>query len=272
MSSVDFFLVIKDFLFELISIEIKSDYENWLRNWIISKLLKIKEMKIQEILNPTIDESTKDFHYKTTTKKTSEYMLSCFPEIDNEDDDYFDNKTELNEEEKQSIVQRLSIKMDKIIECRRKYLLIDPIELLSHDDEERIKKSLSNVQIERTNLEIIDNPFDKKKLDSMLELQNIKFNDDIYTGYTEHEKQSVFSKHLIMTHSGVICELLNVICRCKGCSSLSGKDWVHNCSITIIRIYCYNCGGKCVKENDEKCRVEFDIVVLDEVSHLQILA
>ncbi len=76
---------------------------------------------------------------------------------------------------------------------------------------------------------------------------------------------------LVVTHSGFISELINVIRKLKNLKSVT-KNETHNTGVHVIRIYCINCGGKCTGNCDEsKFRIEFDFVLINDTSHLSIL-
>ena len=86
----------------------------------------------------------------------------------------------------------------------------------------------------------------------------------IFKGYDKDNTQ--FKKLLLITHGGWITEFFNNIRVRKGLS-INGKQQANNTSLFIVRIYCTQCCGICVKEDNNNCTIEYDILLFNDDSH-----
>jgi hypothetical protein len=92
-----------------------------------------------------------------------------------------------------------------------------------------------------------------------------------YIGYNENETNRI----LIVTHSGFITEMINLIRKLWNLKPTE-KTNVSNCGLYVIRIYCLNCGPFSLCNDEQSCRdtkkiLEFDFLLSNDVSHLNIL-
>lgn len=88
----------------------------------------------------------------------------------------------------------------------------------------------------------------------------------IYNGYS---KDSAFKRVLIISHSGFIMELLNSIRLRKDIKPKFLNDSKPT-SLYIFKIYCSNCGLMCYSK-DNKCDLQYDVVLYNNIDHLRIV-
>lgn len=101
----------------------------------------------------------------------------------------------------------------------------------------------------------------KKLSDILEEKDSMEYICKKYIGYDK----STFKRVLLVTHGGLIMELLNVIRYRKGISLKHNCDTKYT-GLYCVRIYCGVCGGEC---NDKKdCYLEYDFVIFNNSSHL----
>ena len=260
---ISFFLLIQNFFFDLMSSHINENFEDFIKIKIIDKVNRLKQFKIQEILDPNLE---KDLKLKN--KKNSEYMMFAFNQEleEKETEDYFIKDVDEKEENFKKI-EKINKVFDNVIQCKNKYILLEPKELFILDND-KIHNYYESFKFDSKHL-LFDKPYVVEKLDEMLNSQNIEFDNNIFNGFDE---TSETNRIMIMTHNSVIIELLNVINRCKGLSSLTSNNNVNNCSISVLKIYCSDCNGKCIKSNNENCNIEFDLILLNDSKHLEYLA
>ena len=137
--------------------------------------------------------------------------------------------------------------------------------------EEDIEKLSQNFEFKNI---FYNKNYDEKELTKEIDSYNISsFENELpYIGY---DCMNEIKRILIISHSGFISELLNVIYKVKNLR-INAKNSTHNTGIYIIKVYCSNCGNnKC--QNDENCkdptknRIEFDFIKANDSSHLFIL-
>lgn len=118
--------------------------------------------------------------------------------------------------------------------------------------------------------EVKINPFSKDDIDNYLNSLDLSCinSDKPYLGF-DNDKQ--IKRILVISHSGFISELINLVRKSKGLK-INMKNITNNTGIHVIRIYCSNCGieSKCL--NTELCKkIEFDFILNNDISHLEIL-
>lgn len=246
-------------MFDLIIKEVRSDYEIWVKNYIFDQFQKLFDLKIRLIENPD--------HDLQSEEKLMINTLTCFDVTDKSvADDYFiEDKCE---ESKSDKIAKVNAIYDNILKFKQKHLLLMPDEELPQDKEEEIIQHMNSVKLDISKSELVDSPFNPTELDEMLEKESIVFDTSIIP---ENNEKVDYKRILMVTHSGFIMELINVVTRIKGLVILNKKSWVQNCSITILRIYCSNCNGVCLKQEQGNCKIEYDFVCYDNSDHLQFL-
>lgn len=246
-------------MFELVTKEVKVDFDQYIKNFIFKHFTKVKNFKISLIENPDQDNKK--------NVRISNEMLSCFDELDKEkvEENYF---LEDDEKSKKDRIEQINKLFDRILSLKEKHILLMPNEVLSQEKEDVISQHMSCLKLDVIKSELADSPLDRTELDAMLEKEEIEFDFPIFVG---DDCNSSWKRILIVSHSGFIMEMLNVITRCKGLISLTQKSCIQNCSISVLRVYCYNCNGVCTKMEEGKCKIEFDFVCLDNNEHLQFL-
>jgi broad specificity phosphatase PhoE len=122
------------------------------------------------------------------------------------------------------------------------------------ETEEETKKYDENTKIIELTKNVNEMKIDNKLLSEIL-----------YNGY---KAETDFARLLVVTHGGVIMELNNIIYRFKGIDKMA-KNEAHNTGLTIIRIYCGVCGGKC--KNEQNCKLEFDYILTNDNKHCKHL-
>jgi hypothetical protein len=119
-----------------------------------------------------------------------------------------------------------------------------------------IKKTASNceeININSTKTVLID----------LVNIEKLSLNE---VSNTSSQK---FKKILIITHGGFIMELSNVI-RNKRQLKILNKNDITNTALSIIRIYCPNCGEVC--SNQLNClSLEYDFIIYNDNSHCKDL-
>jgi hypothetical protein len=164
---------------------------------------------------------------------------------------------------------------------------IDTVNTENHTEEgELLRKSKTSVPIDkpiikRSETDYIGNEkIDDEKIEGIIveELKeneflnmvkdmslNTKQYDSLYNGYTT---ETNINRILMVTHGGVIMELNNIIYKFKGIEKFA-KNESSNTGLTIIRIYCGTCGGKC--KNLQNCKLEFDYILSNDEKHCKHL-
>jgi broad specificity phosphatase PhoE len=148
------------------------------------------------------------------------------------------------------------------LNCDKRFLLEDTV------DEEKIMEGI--FISEEVKEEYCIEEFDKEAIDKHLEILDLEYlNSKPYAGYDENEN---IKRVLLVSHSSIMKEMLNVFRKLQG-RKLGTQYAISNTGIYVIRIYCRFCGmKKC--ENNPKCefnRLEFDYVLMNDTSHLEIL-
>lgn len=181
-------------------------------------------------------------------------------------------------------------------EIREKHILLDPIDILTPDQEELMNELNKNIIVEKPVLINSIQNSTSNYSEVIKQFDDFKFNieGDVYSGF---RKDSEFKKILIVSHASNISKMIEIIMKCKGLLVYE-KSMINNCSLTVVRIYCSNCGGVCkINHNDEninsnimfntpkvlnlneevsfkkfnQCNIEFDFILYNNVSHLEIL-
>lgn len=279
MSSVDLFIRIKDWLIKLIENNVRSDYTKYCLDRILTKIDNMMRFKISEIENNFTNLDYSEFHY-TTSNNISNYMLDVFQDnsynnktnLIVEDESLVDKFKNFDKDKKKEIIINIKEKFNNIKECRLKHLLLNPNEV-EEIDKDNISNYFNNISLNKTTFTEQYEDIDKLNLDIALKNQNIIFDNEIYNDYlySSNNNSKKIKKILIITHNGVIIELLNVISRLKGSNNLCSVSSVDNCSLTIIKIYCSNCKGECKLRDNKLCKVEIDIILIGCKNHLNSL-
>jgi hypothetical protein len=87
----------------------------------------------------------------------------------------------------------------------------------------------------------------------------------IYRGYNADLN---FPRVLIISHSGFIMEFLNSI-RLRRNIRIKFINDTKSSALYILKIYCINCGSICYSKNDS-CKLEFDVIIYNNIDHLEI--
>jgi hypothetical protein len=114
--------------------------------------------------------------------------------------------------------------------------------------------------------------YSKKDILDYLNTQDLSYLlEKPYKGFNENEE---INRILVVSHSGFISELINVIRKLKGLK-IKEKNITNNTGIHVIKIYCSYCGINNVCKNVNECqtmgKIEFDFILTNECSHLSIL-
>lgn len=196
---------------------------------------------------------------------------------------YSNKNLDLSEDEEKKLrIEFITKRFEILKKTREIYTLVDPNELLTPKEEAIIKDYFENkfnldftkpldsfkfTKGETTGEYDLDEyKFNKTDIESFVNT-NFSFDKNVYLGYNE---KTNFKRILIVSHSGTIMELFNVISRCKGLNILSDITHTTNTGLSIIKIYCPECDGVCTNKSD-KCSVEFDYVLTDDANHLKDL-
>jgi hypothetical protein len=139
---------------------------------------------------------------------------------------------------------------------------------LNFDDED--KKLLSN----KTNYDISKvDVYDRKEIETLMEKFDLShLENQPYCGFDPAEK---IKRILIVSHSGFISELINVIKHINNIK-LHGKHHTINTGLYVMRIFCKKCGitTKCkneISECKDNYKLEFDFVLENDVTHLSCI-
>lgn len=97
--------------------------------------------------------------------------------------------------------------------------------------------------------------------DILNDKESLEYIEKKYIGYNK----STLKRVLLVTHGGLIMELLNVIRHKKGISPKHLNDTKFT-GLYCVRIYCGVCGGEC--EDKKDCYLEYDFVIFNSSSHL----
>lgn len=221
-----------------VDIDIKVDEEN-------EKEVKIKKhiTKIEELYEKTIKIKEKhilleasDFPSQVNEKRISTFMND------------FKNKLKINDDDK--------ITKETSSEIKNKAYIVE--------------SDVSTDQVNTLNsIKTNQKDIDRSSIEALLENEEIEFEDDLYKGIKYNEEE-VLERVLVISHSGFILEVLNVINKIRGLSPLE-IDIINNCSITILRIFCSICNGRCIG-NGDGCEVEYNLIMINNNSHLEFLA
>lgn len=308
-SAIDYFEKVMIYFLSLISKNIKPNYYEILKNQVLEKIETFKQKKINLIkegkynkellenkkknnslnvyLNHSIEEiltEEKIINNKQRMPKNNISNISnninVLHQINNDSNIDIDIK---EERIKDILVNSLSKRFSILKQIRENHILLDPIEILSENEKEKLENYFNNqfaidfpspiqtFEYKDSNNSQISNQnehynFDKK--DIFVSINNMfSFNKQIYTGYSNIPE---FKRMLIVSHSGFILELFNVINKIKGLNYTTDKTHINNCSLTIIRVYCSKCNGICLSSCKE-CDMEFSYVLIDEGLHLKDL-
>lgn len=240
------------------------------------------------------------------------YMMNIFSnELYDEDiEEYFsvDVDIKVEENEKEQKIKKHLIKIEelyeKTIKIKEKNILLEVSDfpsqvnekristfmndfknkLKNNDDDKKTKEPSSQINIKScivesdvstnqvntlNSIETNQKEIDRSSIEALLENEEIEFEDDLYKGIKYNEEE-VLERVLVISHSGFILEVLNVINKIKGLSPLE-IDIINNCSITILRIFCSICNGRCIG-NGDGCEVEYNLIMINNNSHLEFLA
>ena len=258
-SSADFFLHIQNFIFDLASKNIRENVEDYIKKSILDKVKDIKNMKLNELTNPNSKEKNNlhDFMiYNVEEEEISKKQDIYFIEKDGKEDKIMNDVEDFN---------TINNKYDSLLNFKAKYPLLDPKEVLSIENSDIIKTYMGSFKLDTEEFKLIENPYDAKALDEKIENSNIEYGDDLLNNFPH---DSNFVRYLIVTHSGVIREIINIVSRINGLSYSSSKSYASNCSITILRIYCSHCKGKCLSKS-ENCDVKFELKLADYNDYLE---
>lgn len=112
--------------------------------------------------------------------------------------------------------------------------------------------------------------YDRKEIEALIEdLDLSHLEKPPYSGFNSSEK---IKRILIVSHSGFISELINVIKQINDIK-LHSKHHTINTGLYVIRIFCKKCGitTKCKNEISDCKDFEFDFVLENDVTHLSCL-
>jgi broad specificity phosphatase PhoE len=174
----------------------------------------------------------------------------------------FESETLTEEQEKELQAMESDLKAD------REFLLED------------IKNEVMNIEVEQSSEEsnvdnlkeeiTFDDNFDKEEIDKYLETIDVDYlKEKPYISFDNNEK---IKRVLLVTHSSIAKEILNVLKKLQG-RRITTQHSVNNTGIYVIRIYCRFCGmQKCQSKTEcDINRLEFDYVLVNDISHLKIL-
>jgi len=174
------------------------------------------------------------------------------------------------------ISSKVEIEMEKIeiILKKEKDLLIFNQPKIFSKKEYTIKEEIQDT----TDNTIIDIEhfynYNEENIDEYLNSLDLSYlNEKPYYGYDD---KSNIKRILVISHSGFISELINVIRKLRNVN-LIPKNETNNTGITVIRIYCNICGMESYCQNTIECNqiknriIEFDFLLINNIQHLSIL-
>jgi hypothetical protein len=128
---------------------------------------------------------------------------------------------------------------------------------------------LNNLNISKTIKETQQEDIDYTSLDLNQLFTNENFCKNISKIYKGFNPEINFPRVLIVSHSGYIMEFLNSIRLRKSIRMKFINDSLPT-SLYILKIYCVNCGSVCYSK-DENCKLEYDMIIYNNVDHLNII-
>ena len=95
--------------------------------------------------------------------------------------------------------------------------------------------------------------------------------DNYFIGFDPESPKKI----LVVSHSGFISELINLIRRYGNVKPVN-KNETKNACFHVIRIYCSICGKDSLCKNTKECqsilnKLEFDHILVNECNHLSML-
>ena len=245
-SRLDVFQRAKKILYDLIREYVKNDYEEEKEKCTTSNI----EIESKCIMSKFSDENDLEIDFRETEKIING-----------------DNKDNIN-------LENIPINGMNNIN------LINPIDNFSGSSHENIfsfplddndKETISflNNSVIQNEVEI----YDREEINSLIEKLDLAYlNAYPFKEYNPLEK---IKRILIVSHSGCISEILNVI---KDLKNLKSNEIQHskNTAVYAIRIYCNNCGKTTKCKNEAGCgldfkNIEFEFLLANDVSHLNAL-
>lgn len=126
--------------------------------------------------------------------------------------------------------------------------------------------NFNNLNISKTFKETQQEDVDYTSVDINQLFSNENFCKKISKIYKGFNSDLNFPRVLVVSHSGFIMEFLNNIRIRKNIRLKFINDSLPT-SLYIIKIYCVNCGSMCYSK-DEKCKLEYDMIIYNNVDHL----
>lgn len=129
--------------------------------------------------------------------------------------------------------------------------------------------NFNNLNISKTFKETHQEDVDYTSIDLNQLFSNENFCKKISKIYKGFNSDLNFPRVLLVSHSGFIMEFLNNIRIRKNIRLKFINDSLPT-SLYIIKIYCVNCGSMCYSK-DEKCKLEYDMIIYNNVDHLNFI-
>lgn len=129
--------------------------------------------------------------------------------------------------------------------------------------------NFNNLNISQTFKETQQEDIDYTSIDLNQLFTNENFCKKISKIYKGFNSDLNFPRVLVVSHSGFIMEFLNNIRIRKNIRLKFINDSLPT-SVYIIKIYCVNCGSMCYSK-DEKCKLEYDMIIYNNVDHLNFI-
>jgi hypothetical protein len=265
-NNIDVFIRAKRLLYHLIDKYAKSNFYESLNLFIEKKMTTILETQIESIqdqMRSQYKDKSEQEIKELIEKQIEEFKLSI------------NNEKYLMKIYQNEILKNHDIFNENYIETpANNFFVIDQTEKEVDDFIFQYNNLSSNNKLKEINFN-----YDESEIDSFLESLNDKITDiSNLQPYSiqDSKNETDVNRILIISHSGFISELLNIIRKLWNLKP-NEKNVISHTAIFVIKIYCKYCGmsKKCENKlecnNDEKRIIEFDFILNNDTSHLSNL-